>query len=621
MKKQNVSKEFIAGFLLVLLLLPLSSQAQLAEETMNSEFKAAETLADYQKFIQKYAPDYLAFAALQIISNIDISKKNWTAVIQTYEASRADFPGMEAEFDKIIKLLQAPEKNFLIQNISDSINTKQDEYCPIISADGKRLYFCRRRDDFQIIDNKIELYEHEDIYVSTLGENQEWGKAKNLGSPICTETHEAPIGISADGTILTLFGNYDGSFGRGDNFYAEKTDSGWSQVKHFPSPINSEYFDAGANYTADGKAILFYSDRPGSVGATHFKNEFYHGTYWGNMDLYICLKTSNGSWSEPINLGETINTPFCESSPFLHPDGKTLYFCSDGHCGLGGLDVFKATRLSDSSWTEWSEPVNLGKEINSPNDDWGYRISTSGKFLYFAIYDHPEGKGKNDIYFIELPDTPDSLKPDLVTTVSGKVTDPDGKPLNAKIKWNDLTLQKEAGELQSDPQSGRYFIPLPTGHRYSYFAEKEGYIGASEYLDLTDKKDFTEYTLDIVLHPVDSIPQLILKNIFFEVDKAELQKESFMELSRWVNLLKEHAGLRCEIHGHTDNTGTAKYNYRLSVQRAKAVVDYLVGKGIDADRLTAIGFGKTKPIAPNDTEEGRQKNRRVEIKFLELAAR
>ena len=406
------------------------------------------------------------------------------------------------------------------------------------------------------------------------------------------------------------------------NFYVEKTVRGWSEVNHYKSPINGFYFDADAMKTADGKAIIFTSDRPGCIGQYHEKGKFYYGHTWGNIDIYISVKTDSG-WSDAINLGETINTPYCEYTPFLHPDGKTLYFSSDGHYGLGNLDVFKATRLNDSSWTEWSEPVNLGKEINSPNSDWGYKIATSGELAFFSIYDKPDGFGMSDIYSIELPK---KAKPNLVITIAGKITDPDGNPLEAEIKWNDLTLMKEAGEAKSDPQTGEYFIVLPAGHEYSYNAEKEGYFGKSEHVDLTNKEGFERYSLDIILYPIIDLVTTEKNSptveiiVFFDLDKWGLQEKSTPDLNRLVKLLGKHQELKIEIQGHTDNIGTKEYNKILSQKRARSILNYLVGAGIKKERLISKGFGETHPVKTNETEEGREKNRRVEIKFLEKFA-
>ena len=355
----------------------------------------------------------------------------------------------------------------------------------------------------------------------------------------------------------------------------------------------------------------------------------FHGGYAGNTDIYVYVETPGGE-GQLVNLGPTINTPFAEYSPFLHPDGRTLYFSSEGHYGLGGLDVFVSTRLSDSSWTKWSEPVNLGKELNGPYNDWGFQIATAGDLAYYATavkktdcwegdIDTPRiGCGPSNIYSTELPAI---ARPAVAVTVSGKVMDPDKNPLEAEIVWNDLTLNKSAGIAKSDPDSGEYLIVLPAGHKYGYSAEKEGYMGASATLDFTGVTAFTEYRHDIILYPFDKLIKekitLRMNNIFFDFDKATLRSESYHELNRWVDVLKKYPDLKAEIHGHTCSIGTETYNQGLSERRAAAVVNYLVSQGIDRNRLTMKGYGETMPVASNKTQEGRELNRRVEVLFTE----
>jgi outer membrane protein OmpA-like peptidoglycan-associated protein len=434
------------------------------------------------------------------------------------------------------------------------------------------------------------------------------------------------LGVSADETKLTLFGNYPGSFGRGDIFYTDKGKNCWSEPRPYPAPINSENFESDGMLPADGRTLLFISDRPGNIGAFRPKETLFHGGYAGNTDIYVYIQTPDGK-QDLVNLGDTINTPFGEYSPFLHPDGKTLYFSSEGHYGLGGLDVFVARRQSES-WTDWSEPVNLGKEINSPYNDWGFQITTEGDLAYYATAEKKSGCwegdiatpktgcGPSDIYSTELPA---AARPAVAVAVFGKVTDPDMKPLEAKILWNDLTLNKSAGEAKSDPDTGDYFIVLPAGHQYGYSAEKEGYMGASKTLDFTHITNYTEYEHDIILYPLGTLVKdqiaLRLNNIFFDFDKSVLRPESSLELDRWVEVFAKKGDLKAEIHGHTCWIGPDEYNQKLSERRATAVINYLVKNGVDRSRLTMKGFGETKPAAANETQKGREQNRRVEILF------
>jgi outer membrane protein OmpA-like peptidoglycan-associated protein len=590
---------------------------QSVEDIRDKEFQAIKTQSDCEQFIMKYKPDNLAFVAVQLLAKSYLNRNEWIEASNLYQKYQIFFPNLAERFTKTIELLNrpAPAKALTKINLGDSINSKlYDEYTPIISADGRQLYFCRIVSDIIFKDGKLKVIKNEDVLVSFFN-GKEWSRAKNLGAPICTYSHEAPLGISADGTVLLLFGNYSGGIGKGDNFYSEKTDSGWSAVKPFPMPINSDYYDSDAMLTADGKAILFCSDRPGGIGNFHQKDKFSDGEYWGNTDIYVCLKTDSG-WSKAINLGPIINTPNSERMPFLHPDGKTLYFSSSGHPGLGQLDVFISTRQSDTSWTKWSEPVNIGKEVNGAENDWGFRITTAGDKAYFAASNLSPEDSTSEIYVIELPPGPWNK---MVTTVSGLVTDPEHQPMDAQLKWNDLTLNKPVGEARSDPQTGKYFIALPAGHKYSYHAEKSGYVSQAEYLDLTDKSQFTEYTLNIILYPIKKIDIPLKLVIFFDIDKFELLPDSFLELDRWVKILNENPNLRLEIHGHTDDTGTIEHNQILSQRRAEAVMNYLINHDVIRQRMWAKGFGKQRQIAANDTEDGRQQNRRVEIKFLELA--
>lgn len=592
---------------------------QSTDEEMIEAFQEMKTVADAEQFIIKHCPNELAFRAVQLLTASFLFQSNWTSADSVYRTYKKYFPNMQIRFEKIIELLNTPFRKLKIDELGSEVNTKYDEYSPIIAANGQYIYFTRAKPKLVKIGDEWKKLRQEDIYVSRFNSiNNSWEKAIELDEVLNTDSNEAPVGISADGNTLLLFGNYSGSLGKGDIFYTEKMTTGWSSIEHYTEPINSSDFEADAMMTADGKALLFISDRPGGIGEYHPKDvDSYDGGSWGNTDIYICPKTDSG-WSDPINLGEIVNTPYSERSPFLHPDGKTLYFSSIGHYGLGNFDVFQTTRLSDTSWTEWSAPVNLGKEYNGSGVDWYYKISTKGDFAYFSVRDINEDNNNYDLYTIEL-----SKRPDLVTTVAGKVKDSQGNPLSVTIKWDDLTLIKEAGEARSDPKTGEYFIALPAGHKYNYHAEKEGYIGKSEELDLTDKKEFERYTLDMVLFPIKGIEKDSLSieiMVYFDTDSSDLNRESELELNRWVDILKKNSDLALEIHGHTDDTGSEKHNEILSLERANAVKNYFIGKGIAKHRIKTKGFGETRPIDSNDTEDGRQKNRRVVAKNFSISS-
>jgi outer membrane protein OmpA-like peptidoglycan-associated protein len=488
------------------------------------------------------------------------------------------------------------------------INTRGNEWDPTPTPDGRFLYFTA--------DSRQGGKGRSDIWVSEKIRG-EWQLPTNLGESINSYRDETIDNVTVDGTTLLLSGNFKGSLGEFDIYLAEKDSAEWKSLTHLPHPINTQYHEESGCLTADGKALLFTSDRPGGIGPfVRISNSYYHGNLMGNMDIYVSVKQSDGSWGEPINLGPTINTPYAERSVFLHPDGKTLYFSSDGHPGLGRLDVFKSVRLNDTSWTEWSEPVNLGKEINSANDDWGYEVDISGETAFFAGNNYVIGYGGWDIYSISLPN---KARPEQVVRIRGKVTDLEGNPISSVIKWEDLETGEIVGTLKSDPRDGYYFIALKPGRLYGYYAEKQGYYSSSKHIDLRNNNDITEINENIVLALILELQQkkqtVQINNIFFDFDKSDLKKESFPELNRLVELLKTNKQVTIKIEGHTDNIGTIERNVELSKQRANAVKEYLIANNIAANRITVTFFGALHPIAPNDTESNRAKNRRVNIVF------
>lgn len=563
----------------------------------------------YEEYALKLAPSENAFVAVQRLAEKHINEKNWDSVAIILNYFKPRFPNMSERFDAILQIVAAKSENLVARNISDSINTKYNEWDPTPTFNGNALFFSTRRPK--------ETFGGSDVWVSFLKDGV-WLAPKPVNSNINGPNDETVDNVSPDGSGLLFSGAFPGTFGKFDIYYSSLSKDGWGTLKHYPMPVNSEHTDEGGNLSPDGKALLFTSDRPGGIGPSIPYGTPYRGGFNGNMDIYISFKTGEG-WSEPTNLGETVNTPFAERSPFLHPDGKTLYFSSDGHPGLGGLDVFKTVRLREDSWTHWSEPVNLGKDVNSAQDDWGYVVSLSGDSAFFAVKDRPGGKGEWDIYSIP---TPGKAKPERVVAVSGIVTDAAGNPLSAAIKWEDLSTGENVGELRSNPQTGEYFIALPFGKNYGYYAEKEGYYPTSKNIDLRGDTILFHVREDIVLHSTEEIAEseadvkIQINNIFFDYDKYDLKPESFLELNRLADFLQNNDNLDAIIVGHTDSIGSRAYNKNLSNLRAKAVEDYLIGKGCDAGKLSSKGMGADQPVAGNESEEGRAKNRRVEIWFV-----
>jgi outer membrane protein OmpA-like peptidoglycan-associated protein len=559
----------------------------------------------YIQYVKDSADTDDGYLALQRIADNYINHFAFDSAATLYRKFLPLFPNND-KLQKTIDILETPLQNLEIHHLGPNVNTKAGEWDPNPTPDGRYLYFSTY--------SRKGSYGGHDVYVSEF-KNGQWQKAINVGPKINGPNNETIDNISADGNTVCLSGTFDGTFGKFDIYLVRRTKEGWGPLEHLPYPINTQYHDEGANITSDGKALLFTSDRPGGIGPYVPNGYYYHGTQDGNMDVYVCLKTDNG-WSKPINLGPKINTPYAERSPFLHPDGKTLYFSSDGHAGLGRMDVFKAVRLRDDSWTEWSEPVNLGKEINTVLDDWGYKVAVGGDSAFFARQWSNQGYGDWDIYTVELPDP---ARPRPVVTIMGKVTDQNGNPLEATIKWENLENGMPLGTLHSNPEDGSYIILLPTGKNIGYYAEREGYYSASDNIDLSDINVTKTIKRDIQLVSIadmtDKGINVTMKNIFFDFDKFELKPASFPELNRLVQLLKDKKDLKIRIEGHTDIVGSDAYNLELSKKRALAVKNYLVKKGINKKRLSVKGFGSRKPVADNDTEEGKAKNRRVEISF------
>lgn len=549
----------------------------------------------YEQFIEDAAPIELAFVCVQRLLNPLLKEQKYEDAKNLLKKYQSYFPEDE-RFDEIITILESTNLTINSQSISSLVNSDALEYAPVITADENYLYFCGRE--------RMDNLGFEDIFISHKIEN-EWISPKLVDNLNSKYGNEAPLSISADGNTLLLYSD-------GDIYFSEKTMNGWSKIEEFPVVNSASDWEADAMITADGKAMIFISDRSGGVGQYHAHGEIFHGSLSGNSDIYISEKTETG-WNLPINIGKTINTPYAERSPFLHPDMKTLYFSSEGHAGLGKLDVYKSTRLYDTSWLYWSEPINLGKEINSGDDEYGYKITTDGKIAYFSYFN----SSQSDIYYFELPK---SLRPEEVATIHGTITDNKENVLEAEIIWENLTTAENIGNLKSNPEDGKYFVTFSLGKNYGYYVKKEGFYPLSGNINLINQKESIDLEKNFQLISIEELVNeeiaIPLTNLFFDTDKYDLKQESFPELNRLADFLKSNNSLKIEISGHTDNVGKSEYNKELSEKRAEAVRNYLIKVGCNDENLNAVGFGDTKPIDTNVTESGRANNRRVEFKVI-----
>ncbi len=480
-------------------------------------------------------------------------------------------------------------------NMGDAINTADDEYWPAITADNNMLLFTRQKSSGRR--NIMGSGMQEDFYYSYNIEG-EWTEARNAGAPLNTVFNEGAQTLEASGNYMyfTACNREDGKGGC-DIYYSARSERGWKKGINIGGPVNTRYWESQPSLSSDGSMLFFVSNRPGG---------------YGGMDIWVSRQVKDGRWSEPLNLGNVINTPGDEMSPFIHFDGKTLYFSSNGRPCMGGFDIFMSRMKPDSTWTE---PENLGYPINTQTDEIGMIISSSGKLAYFSSRINPL-KGR-DLYFFEMPE---SLRPDPVSYLKGRVMDKKtGKQLRASYELINLGTKRTVIQSLTD-QRGDFLVCLPTGHNYGINVSSEGYLFYSENFMLEGEHSSLEpYQKTILLSPIMVGEQMNLHNVFFSFDSWELREESMPELEKLFNLLKANPGLTVEIGGHTDSTGSDEHNKVLSEKRALVVRDYLINKGISADRLLYKGYGEEMPLNDNDSEESMRRNRRTEIRILKIA--
>lgn len=514
-----------------------------------------------------------------------------------YDDYQIDAVGISELLDTIRPQINLDKNSEYKENpmrLDDNVNSIYSELAPVISPDGKVLFFTREGDP-----SNSGKQNDQDIWYSIINSNGNFEKARNIGPPLNNEYNNFAISSTPDGNSL-LVGNiyFPKAPPKSGVSITHRQNSGWT----FPEPLDIENFYNRSKYASfslgsDAKTLILSLDR--------------EDTY-GSHDLYVSFLKTDGSWSQPQNLGNQINTAGGEHSPFLASDLTTLYFSSDGFPGYGKNDIFLSRRL-DSTWVHWSEPINLGDHINTSDWDAYFSVPASGEYAYFVSTSNPIQK--EDIYRIKLPS---SLKPESVVLIYGKVLNSKtSTPITAKIVYEELPEGKDVGIAISNDSTGEYKITLPGNKKYGFRANAEGYIGISENIDLTNLKEYQETKRDLFLVPIEKGEKIKINNLFFEFGKYDILPESFPELNRLAEFLQKNPNIKIQINGHTDNIGSNKDNQVLSEQRANAVKDYLAKKGVELNRIKTAGYGESKPIATNDTDEGRALNRRVEFMILE----
>jgi outer membrane protein OmpA-like peptidoglycan-associated protein len=479
--------------------------------------------------------------------------------------------------------------------LGDNINTKYDEYWPSLSSDEEKLVFTRL---IPIDESNPRIYgnRQEDIFLSVRKDDQ-WQIAEPMGPPINTEDNEGAQFITSDGKRMyfTACNRGDG-LGKCDIYMSERISKGWSFPVNLGEPVNSNYSEKQPSVSSDGKSLYFVSNRPGGKGG---------------LDIWMATLNDKGKWTKVFNLGDSINTSLDDQSPFIHPDDQTLYFASNGWPGMGGSDLYYSRRKPTLP-PSWSKAINLGYPINTFADEVGLIVNANGNRAYFSSNRNPE-KGK-DIYTFELYD---KARPTQVSYLKGKVYDAETKaPLEAQFELIDLKSSKTINQAIANKYTGEFLVCIPTDKDYALNVNKKGYLFYSENFTLAGISDNAKpFLKDIPLQSMKAGSKVVLKNIFFETNSFELKPESTVELNKILQFMNENINLKIEISGFTDNVGSDAINQKLSESRAKAVVDYLTSKGVSSARLISKGYGKTQPIANNNTDEGKALNRRTEFKI------
>ena len=574
----------------------------LLADVCNDLNKSAEASEHYKKAIvlqpDRFPPLYYNLAGVEMEmdhyaeAQVQLQKFLGYSKINPELRVKAERRLASAKFAEIA--IQHPVP-FSPVNLGENINTPFNDYHPSLTVDEDLLIFTRMRPADELTDNGGSPVEEDFFYTKRV--DGKWLPAISLGPPINTHRNEGAHSISPDGRYFFFTGcERPEGLGSCDIYLSERIGDKWTSPQNLGDIVNSGLWDAQPTLSADGRTLVFTSRRAGGKG---------------QADLWSSTKRPNGTWTLPENLGDSINTELEEFGPFIHPDGKTMYFSSNGHPGMGGKDIFYSKKHVNG---KWGKPVNLGYPINTKKEELHLIVSADGKTGYFSS-DREGGLGLRDIYSFELYD---EAQPQPVTFMRGKVTDKKtGKPLKAAFEVIDLSNEVVRAASFSDKLTGEFLVSLPSGSSYALNVSNQGYLFYSGNYTLGNSLTARdEYQVDIHLSPIEVGGTIILNNIFFESGSSSILNQSKPELNKVVELLNANSKMRIEVGGHTDNIGNDLSNVTLSEQRAKSVMNYLIEKGIAATRIEAKGFGKSKPVADNSTELGRSKNRRTEFKVL-----
>lgn len=481
----------------------------------------------------------------------------------------------------------------LLHNLGKEINSIDDEYINSIRLDSEQLFFTRKN---TVKSDSSNFGAHDERFFNSFYRASAWSKAHELDIPWKSIGNMGALCFSPDGNALYFSGcGWDGGFGSCDLYVSKRINNKWTMPENLGNKINSTSWESQPCISIDGKELYFASSRSGGKGGS---------------DIWKSVLLADNTWGKPINLGAEINSSDNEMAPFIHPDGKTLYFSSNGHIGLGGFDIFMCK--NDISG-RWGMPENIGAPFNTLADEINLVVDATGKTGYISSKRAP-GLGGFDIFTFEMPQ---QLRPSAVSYVRAFVFDAVTlHPLMANYTLKQLNNGNLISDGITSGDDGSCLIPLVLGFDYSIHFVKEGYLFHSENFSLATVASSEPYIIQVGLNKIESDKAIVLKNVFFEWNKSQLKPESNDELIMLALLLKKSMHLTIELGGHTDQTGTEQWNEKLSLARAQAVKQFLIDQGIEKNRITAIGFGSKKPIAPNTNELGRAQNRRTEMRIV-----
>ncbi len=558
----------------------------------NAQKKYAEAKSAYQKAI--LINKNIAPAVIYGLAETEFATQEYDKAKQHFE----EFLALDSSSDRAKKakkyLLDCDFAAFAIKkpvkysptNLGQGVNTTDSEYFPALTADGETLIFTR------------QVNGNEDFWTSQF-KNNTWNSATPLSTKInTTKYNEGAQTISPDGKYLFFTGcNRPDGLGRCDIYVSHREGKDWGEPYNVGKPVNSEYWESQPAISPDGRTLYFISNRPGGSGG---------------YDIWKSTITDDAKWGPAINLGPEINTPYDENTPFLHADGKTLYFSSDGWPGFGNKDIYYS-RMDDND--KFQKPINLGYPINSFENESGLIVSADGNLGMFSS-NLKDGFGGQDIYSFGIPEIAKPLK---ISYVKGIVRDKDTKKtIESNVQVIDLKSDKTVFDDYTDPETGQFLAVMPIGGNYLFNVNAEGYMFYSENFELKQGNINKPYQIEVYIERIKQGGNVTLRNIFFDTNKYNLLPASIRELDLLIDFLHQNQTVNIEIQGHTDNVGDDKLNEKLSFNRANAVYEYLVKNEVDAKRLTFKGFGASKPIADNKTEIGRKNNRRTSFVITKI---